>query len=518
MRLPRFVIDNYTRALKGIDTKSAIAVSKMLANVDWSDKKASVDKVCEAMEQICQYSADSAAELAATFYDTLCAGATGEFAGAIADSARNQGHSIPYVEKAIEDSDGNIEELGRSLSGIASYGTKRAAGETVRRNARRLGHGYARVPGGTETCNFCIMLASRGLVWETEKSALSGKVGDGHYHENCQCAVVPVFDKGDVIEGFDYKKYLDMYENPENYPEIREARNARRRELRRERKEAVMKKELEQFDAIRTDEAKKIIGSKLFSEKVDSVTLDKVASHLDDAMTSGDKSRRNAAKVLSWSVDRLSALNVDKGARTSLFDHTDSSITLNSYGLTNPRTILHELFHLADHASNARYTALKIGKDGEASVEYDTSGNYSSLLFGNERISGGLSRLMHADKYGETRSWKDLKKRFAAKDDIDLYDAIKAEIEGINLRSSDIASLSDMINASSNGRISFGYYHPDYDDGTSYWNRATRVLELVADYGSSAVIGGPEFDLIRKLLPKETGLLDEMIEAISDGI
>lgn len=43
---------------------------------------------------------------------------------------------------------------------------------------------YARIPQGAETCNFCLMLASRGFVYVTPDTA-------SHSHRNCDCIVVP---------------------------------------------------------------------------------------------------------------------------------------------------------------------------------------------------------------------------------------------------------------------------------------------------------------------------------------
>lgn len=42
---------------------------------------------------------------------------------------------------------------------------------------------YARIPQGDETCNFCLMLASRGFVYVTPDNA-------SHSHRNCDCIVV----------------------------------------------------------------------------------------------------------------------------------------------------------------------------------------------------------------------------------------------------------------------------------------------------------------------------------------
>lgn len=51
---------------------------------------------------------------------------------------------------------------------------------------------YRRIPQGIETCDFCLMLASRGAVYITEESAMGSSADDvNHVHRNCDCIVVP---------------------------------------------------------------------------------------------------------------------------------------------------------------------------------------------------------------------------------------------------------------------------------------------------------------------------------------
>lgn len=79
---------------------------------------------------------------------------------------------------------------------------------------------YARVPQGVETCDFCLMLASRGFVYISEDTASS------HVHRSCDCIVVPGaghyetndlrYSKGDwiqdtQIEGFDLRAMRELW-------------------------------------------------------------------------------------------------------------------------------------------------------------------------------------------------------------------------------------------------------------------------------------------------------------------
>lgn len=72
---------------------------------------------------------------------------------------------------------------------------KQQGRNTVEANARKdpLRVRYARVPSGSETCKFCLMLASRGAVYLDSKAA--GEVNK--YHGKCDCVPTPVWDDSD---------------------------------------------------------------------------------------------------------------------------------------------------------------------------------------------------------------------------------------------------------------------------------------------------------------------------------
>lgn len=80
---------------------------------------------------------------------------------------------------------------------------------TFQDSAIRSGAGWARVPLG-DTCNFCIMLASRGGVY-TRDTVVLGFNGK-RYHGECDCQPVLVRDKSDYPDGYDpaamYEQYL----------------------------------------------------------------------------------------------------------------------------------------------------------------------------------------------------------------------------------------------------------------------------------------------------------------------
>lgn len=91
----------------------------------------------------------------------------------------------------------------RRIGNLARDQVKRQANRAMAENCVRDGVRYARVPRGSETCGFCVMLASRGYVYTTPEAAQ-------HSHDGCDCKVMPGFD-GAEVEGYDPDSMYDLY-------------------------------------------------------------------------------------------------------------------------------------------------------------------------------------------------------------------------------------------------------------------------------------------------------------------
>lgn len=77
----------------------------------------------------------------------------------------------------------------RQVARLARDQVARRANETISHNVGRdakRGARFARVPMGEHTCQFCLMLASRGFVYHSAKTADEF----AHYHSDCRCKVV----------------------------------------------------------------------------------------------------------------------------------------------------------------------------------------------------------------------------------------------------------------------------------------------------------------------------------------
>jgi len=94
--------------------------------------------------------------------------------------------------------------------------------------ADRRAVGYARLTGATP-CAFCAILASRGPVYKTERSA-AVRADGRKYHDHCQCQPVAVYDRDDWPGADRSQEFREMWDQMEGHSN-RDKINAFRREL-----------------------------------------------------------------------------------------------------------------------------------------------------------------------------------------------------------------------------------------------------------------------------------------------
>lgn len=233
--VPRAWIDGYADSLQNIDDHMRSVLKEALARVDYSAPVADVrNQLIEVMQPVCYQSRSSAAQLAAEFYDGMRRRMVGEGI----DTVLMDGYEPVDVEQVVRASVSPLSELdgaataedqllaeayGRVESMLVDYfgrGIREAAGNTVFENGRRDPREvlFARIPRGSKSypngCPFCQMLASRGFAYLSKLTA--GGVDPNHYHNGCQCMVVPSWGPGSV-EGYNprdydagYQAWLDM--------------------------------------------------------------------------------------------------------------------------------------------------------------------------------------------------------------------------------------------------------------------------------------------------------------------
>ena len=218
MEIPYSYIENYSKALNAVSEQARKKLVNALAGIDYTMPIADIrNAVIAIMQPACGASADVAAQLAADFYDGLRArfgiddGYTAE-----AESLREPGATDGAVRAMVQDlvEDKPISQFIGACSDRIDYETRKAANECVAYNAKNDPRKtkWARIPTGAETCNWCIMLASRGFAYHTEEAA-------SHAHAHCDCRIVPSWDKSPTAQGYDPALYYEMWKHPERFAE-----------------------------------------------------------------------------------------------------------------------------------------------------------------------------------------------------------------------------------------------------------------------------------------------------------
>lgn len=230
----------YNRAVARIGDKAASDVESSVLAWCRANASASVAEKREAakliMDGYIQGYDDIAAEFAAEWYDHRA-----QKSGVALDQAITM---TTYEPESVDDvaryqakklAKGGDAEFAKACGEYARNDAFRSLNETIIANVGRdrdKGARFARVPAGFETCTFCIMLASRGAVYHTRKSAGEFK----HFHRHCDCKVVPGFEDNpdaELVEGVNPEELRERWWQLEKVDATAGLSAAEREELRR---------------------------------------------------------------------------------------------------------------------------------------------------------------------------------------------------------------------------------------------------------------------------------------------
>lgn len=214
-QIPRAALDYLTKEINGISADAKAKVMRVLKELDWNDVSACRDAVIDVVNAVLDSYGLAAGQAAADFFDVSREIAVGEKLGAITTADRDPAATVGAIRAFVDKvNGGDYDAFERLVLSRVDYEIKRAAGTTMMENAARdpLSPRFARVPSGGETCKFCLMLAGRGFVYHSKKTA--GEFG--HYHDNCDCRIVASWDK-DGVEGYDPMSYHREWRGRENF-------------------------------------------------------------------------------------------------------------------------------------------------------------------------------------------------------------------------------------------------------------------------------------------------------------
>lgn len=214
--IPKELLDFVTEEVNALSEMAQSRILRILNAVDWTDVEAARRVVVQAVRMELERSTLLAAEAGAELYDAVRTASVGAPFGALAESdyepKKTDAAIRGFVRFIVRDEspgkrDG-IKQFNDAVLQRVDYEMKRAANMSTVSNGKRDRRRpkYARVPTGKETCDFCLMLASRGFVYRSESTASAR-----HVHSHCDCRIVPGWD-GDYVKGYDPDEIYDEWQ------------------------------------------------------------------------------------------------------------------------------------------------------------------------------------------------------------------------------------------------------------------------------------------------------------------
>lgn len=209
-------IERYRAATSELSGLVAAELAAYFAALDLTKPEATRNALLEFMPLLVAQYGQVAETLAMDWYDELRAasGEVGRFRAAAPIAAAV---TADRVESKVRYLAGHLwtPEPGAMLAGLTAATdkyVKQSGRDTIAWNAGREGVSYARVPKGTKTCAFCLVLASRDAAYASEKSAGSKKYGsDNEFHGHCDCEIVRIGRGDEYPAGYIPDDLYDIY-------------------------------------------------------------------------------------------------------------------------------------------------------------------------------------------------------------------------------------------------------------------------------------------------------------------
>lgn len=229
----------YIERLSSVNKQAADLIAEYIEKNGIEDRKALIDYAY----RVCAQYSNASAALTALMYDTVA-----ELEKVLVPSAElamlpQYGEVAKTINGVLKTSE-NVEEISSAVGRLV----KRTGQDTLLQNAARDKAQFAWVPV-SDTCAFCLTLASRGWQNISKKALKNGHAE--HIHSNCDCSYAVRFSHTTDIAGYHPEVYKQMYDEAEGakpkdkintmrrmqYQENKDLINAQKREAYEKRKE-----------------------------------------------------------------------------------------------------------------------------------------------------------------------------------------------------------------------------------------------------------------------------------------
>lgn len=216
-------VESYLATVKRMVQWAIRDVNALISTVDMSDPDGARDALQAELPTLIAVWGEVAATAAAEYFEELV-GSTAVLADAIEPAAIESmvGWAVGPLYGELKDDGSKIPpdpaKARRNLVGASQKHVLNTGRNTIRQNAESTpGVGWARVLQGETNCAFCVVLASRGAVYETAQTAGAQTVTDervtlgDRFHSHCDCQCLPVRDERDYPDGYDPEVYYEQY-------------------------------------------------------------------------------------------------------------------------------------------------------------------------------------------------------------------------------------------------------------------------------------------------------------------
>lgn len=212
-------IEGYRAGNSAITALVAAELDRYFRTLDLTDPEAVRDALLAYTPLLVEAYGAVAQELALEWYESMRFEA-GDAAAAFRAIAPPLPDLMPAVQGNIRYAAGHLfkGDPEQALSDIQAAVHKHVlepGRQAMIYNANQEGVEWARVPSGLETCSFCLVLASRGAVYLSDRSAGDGeKYGEENlFHGLCDCEIVPFGQFEEYPPEYIHSDYLKLYEN-----------------------------------------------------------------------------------------------------------------------------------------------------------------------------------------------------------------------------------------------------------------------------------------------------------------
>lgn len=207
------MVEELRDTLRDVVTLSERELSAFLLSLDFNDVIATTNALEIFMPALVAEYGEIGAAVAVDFYDELreAGGATKPFKAQMAELPEQKAiqASVRWAVGPLFQAEKDPVQVFSNLTEVNDRFVKAAPRNTIFYSGQKDTSKtfFARVPSGSKTCEFCLMLASRGAVYANAKKAGETK----KFHGHCDCSIIPMWDGDEYPTGYDPESLYDQY-------------------------------------------------------------------------------------------------------------------------------------------------------------------------------------------------------------------------------------------------------------------------------------------------------------------